>query len=221
MTGADQALVRPYTRGDRAGVRRIYGDDRYARPALNRRYRGYAEYLADTMSYYTDYEPESALVAAVGDEVVGALLGAVDTERCNRITDERVRPLVRRRCLRGDYGWPGWLLANVITDIASFNVPRPPVDLGRYPAHLHIGVAEAWQRRGVGTRLMERFISDLRERGAPGLHLYASSFNWKGVAFYRKLGLEVLGQFHWRLHDGERLRPVTEIVFGMALGGVQ
>jgi len=46
--------VRSYTPADRPGVRAIYGDDEFARPALLRRYPRMADYLADELSYLTD-----------------------------------------------------------------------------------------------------------------------------------------------------------------------
>ena len=209
--------IRPYASTDRPGVRRIYGNDIYARPTLGGRFPLYNEYLADSMSYYTDCEPESAFVAAAGNTVVGALLGALDTERCERLTREHIRPLVRRRCLTGVYGWPGWLIYDLITEIAGMRTTVPEVDLNQYPAHLHIGLLEDWQHGGIGTRLMAQYAAYLRSHNVPGYHLSASTHNWKGMAFYRKLGLEVLGQFNWKLHDGVKLRTVTETIFGQQL----
>ena len=213
----EQVIIRPFTRVDRPGVRRICGDDLYARPTLNARFARYHEYLADSMSYYTDYEPESALVATAGSTLVGALLGAVDTERCERLTRKHIRPLLRRRCLSGAYGWPGWLFYSMITEVAGLRTSAPTVDLINYPAHLHIGLLEDWQRQGIGTRLMRRYVEYLRSCNVTGFHLYASDFNWKGVEFYTKLGLETLGQFDWKLHDGVKLRTVTETIFGQRL----
>ena len=133
--------VRSYTPSDRPGVRAIYGDDEFARPALLRRYPRMADYLADELSYFTDYEPESLFVAEAqgpglsGQEgqIAGALLGAVDTARCAQVYKQRIRPMLRRRCLSGAYGWPGWLPAVVRTELAERHVQAPKVDWGRYP----------------------------------------------------------------------------------------
>jgi hypothetical protein len=65
--------IRSYTPSDRSGVRAIYGDDEFARPGLLRRYPRMAGYLADELSYSTDYEPESLFVAEVQGQIVGAL----------------------------------------------------------------------------------------------------------------------------------------------------
>jgi len=66
-----QAIIRPCAPIDRPSVRKIYGFDEFARPRLLQRYPRYGTYLADEMSYYPDYEPESLFVAEVEGQVVG------------------------------------------------------------------------------------------------------------------------------------------------------
>jgi GNAT superfamily N-acetyltransferase len=205
--------IRLYTPTDRTAVRRIYGEDEFTRPRLLQIYPRYGEYLADEMSYYPDYEPESLFVAEVDGQVVGALQGAVDTDRFEQVYDQRIRPLLVRRCLAGTYGWPGWLPAVLRTEWAGRQVKAPNVDREQYPAHLHIGLLPNWRRQGLGTDLMERYAAYLRQSGIPGYHLYASSFHPLGVAFYEKLGLELLGQFDWRLHTGYAWLNATERIY--------
>ncbi len=210
-------LVRAYTLADRPAVRQIYGTDEFARPRLQQKFPRYSEYLADEMSYYPDYEPEILFVAEVDGQVVGALLGAMDTSRFEQVYRERIRPRLLRRMLRGAYGWPGWLPAVLRTEWAGRQVQAPEVDLKRYPAHLHIGIRPEWRRQGLGSALMVRYEIYLRQRGISGYHLYASSFHPLGIAFYHKLGLELLGQFDWHLHTGSAWLTVTEMIFGRKL----
>jgi GNAT superfamily N-acetyltransferase len=206
-------LVRAYTPDDRPAVRRIYGMDEFARPRLQARYPRYSEYLADEMSYYPDYEPESLFVAEVDGHAVGALLGAVDTGHFEQVYRQHIRPLLLRRTLGGAYSWPGWLPALLRTEWAGRQVQAPEVDLKHYPAHLHIGVLPEWRRQGLGGALMASYETYLRQRGVCGYHLYASSFHPLGVAFYHRLGLELLGRFDWRLHTGYEWLCVTEFIF--------
>lgn len=65
---------------------------------------------------------------------------------------------------------------------------------------------------------MARYEEYLRQRGVAGFHLYAPSFHPLGLAFYRKLGLEELGQFEWQLHNGLGWQTVKEHIFGLRLG---
>ncbi len=191
--------------------------DEFARPRLQQKYPHYGEYLADEMSYYPDYEPESLFVAEINGEVVGALLGAVDTVRFEQVYQRRIRPLLLRRTLMGAYGWPGWLPALVRTEWAGRGIEAPKVDRKQYPAHLHIGLLPECRRQGLGTQLMQSYAAYLRGLGVPGYHLYASSFHPLGVAFYNKLGLETLGQFEWLLHTGFEWLAVTERIYAQRL----
>jgi GNAT superfamily N-acetyltransferase len=215
--GASGFTVRSYRPSDREGVRAIYGHDEFGRPSFTTRFQGYGRYLADGMSHYTAYEPESAFVAVEAGAVAGALLGAVSTERCERVYEPRVRRILARRCLAGVYGWPGWLRSVLLTELANRGNPTPRIDLSRYPAHLHVGIRPERRRRGMGTALMEHFSDYLARRGVPGYHLLCSSFHPLGLSFYRKLGLAEAASFRWRFHDGEALREVTEIVFVQSL----
>ncbi|MEW6093583.1 MAG: GNAT family N-acetyltransferase [Chloroflexota bacterium] len=210
-------MIRPCSPADHAGIRAIYGEDDFARPELQRRHPRLREYLADSMSHYYELEPESTFVAAMDEQVVGALLGAVDTRRCEKVYEPRTRALLRKRTLAGAYGWPAWWWANFLTERAGRKVNYPKINLDPFPAHLHIGLLPQWRRKGIGTRLMQAFEEYLRAREIPGYHLYAASFHPLGVAFYRKSGLDVLGRFHWRFHTGYQWLDVEETVFGKYL----
>jgi hypothetical protein len=87
-----RAIICSYVQNDRPAVRAIYGGDEFARPKLLAKYPRYSEYLADEMSYYPDFEPESLFVAEINGQVVGALLGAVDTGRFKAVYQRRILP---------------------------------------------------------------------------------------------------------------------------------
>lgn len=211
-------IGRKFNKSDLDGVRAIYGEDEFARPRLLRKYPRMASYLADEASlYYTRYEPESLFVAEAEGKIVGALLGCVHTARHEKFYQRRVRPYLILSWLTGAYGSPFWAITVIRTELAGREVTPPRVDREQYPAHLHIGVLPSWRRQGIGMALMDRFTEYLRQKGVTGFHLYASSYHPMGMAFYRKLGLEELGQFDWRLHDGFEWRMVKETIFGKKL----
>lgn len=60
-----------------------------------------------------------------------------------------------------------------------------------YPAHLHVNVDGAFRGSGVGKKLMEIFINDLRKAGVPGVHLVCGD---RPVGFYKRLGFGVLAR---------------------------
>jgi GNAT superfamily N-acetyltransferase len=212
-----QVIIRSYNQKDRPSVRAIYSMDEYARPKLSARYPGFGRYLADEMSYYPDFEPESLFVAEVNGRVAGALLGAVDTGRFQIIYRKRIRSMIIHRLLAGAYGKPGWLPAILRTEWVNRAVKAGFVDRKQYPAHLHIGVLPIYRRQGLGSMLMTAFSDYLHSLSIPGFHLFASSFHPLGIAFYQKLNLTLLGQFDWRLHTGFEWLTVTESVFARSV----
>ena len=38
-----------------------------------------------------------------------------------------------------------------------------------YPANFHIDLLPGWQRQGLGRRLMETFLADIKKHGATGV----------------------------------------------------
>ena len=58
-----------------------------------------------------------------------------------------------------------------------------------YPAHLHVNVEEHYRGMGIGRRLIEGYIADLRVAGVKGLHLFCGA---DPVGFYRRLDFEIL-----------------------------
>lgn len=103
------------------------------------------------------------------------------------------------------------------TEWAERKVIAPEIDRNQYPAHLQSGILAEWRRLGIGTALMMQFADYLKKNGNPGFHLYASSYHALGVAFYQKLGLELPGQFDWRLHNGFDWMNAIEKLFGMRI----
>jgi GNAT superfamily N-acetyltransferase len=58
-----------------------------------------------------------------------------------------------------------------------------------FPAHLHMNVDADFRRRGVGMRLIERFVKDLQQRRITGVHLFCAA---APVPFYIRAGFKVL-----------------------------
>jgi ribosomal protein S18 acetylase RimI-like enzyme len=58
---------------------------------------------------------------------------------------------------------------------------------GRYPAHLHINLAEAYRSLGIGAALIEAFAADATRAGVPGMHIVTGAAA-RNVRFYRRCG---------------------------------
>jgi ribosomal protein S18 acetylase RimI-like enzyme len=64
--------------------------------------------------------------------------------------------------------------------------------LGAYPAHFHIDLLERARGEGLGRRLMERLLTELRGRGVAGVHMGVDRANANAIGFYEYLGFRAL-----------------------------
>lgn len=172
-SGAGEGLIRPYRSGDREAVREICRRTAY-------RNRGSAAVIEDGelfadywTKYYTEEEPESALVVEQDGRVVGYLLGCVDSARFHRAMARRIVPAVLARAL--------WRLATFrYRDPNSRRMlywllrygwqEDPAIPLDRFPAHYHCNILQQGYGKGYYSALAYRFLDELSRRGVERLH---------------------------------------------------
>lgn len=66
----------------------------------------------------------------------------------------------------------------------------------RYPAQLHVNLAEAWRGRGIGRALVEAFCAHAAAAGAPGVHVFTGR-GLRNVRFYEGAGFSDVGAVAW------------------------
>lgn len=179
--------MRPFHPSDRVGVADVCvrtahngGDSRhiYADP-----------HIMPTLfaAPYCHLEPELAFVLDDGSGGVGGyIVGTADTERFARAFRDRWIPRVADRYppLPGPPGTPTQEMIALLHEPERMVLP----ELSAYPAHLHIDLLPAWQRRGHGRQLMETLRAALHARGVPAVHLGMVTANTGARAFYDRLG---------------------------------
>ncbi|MFN3869343.1 MAG: GNAT family N-acetyltransferase [Hyphomicrobiaceae bacterium] len=79
-------------------------------------------------------------------------------------------------------------------DIGYF--PLLGAETSRFPAHLHINLANEFRGRGIGSRLIERFVDDVAAAGLPGVHVVTGASS-RNVGFYRRNGFVFEKRFDW------------------------
>jgi ribosomal protein S18 acetylase RimI-like enzyme len=141
-------------------------------------------------SYYTDAEPQSALVVELDGVVAGYLLGCVDSTTAWNPASIFGRHFIRRGIgLRPGTAGMVW---RSFGDVAVAAVRRrlPPVAFSdeRWPAHLHIDLLPQVRGLGVGATLMRRWLDSLRAGGVPGCYLETLGENHGAVAFFESMG---------------------------------
>src|SRR5579872_640922 len=166
-------LVRPYAPTDRARVRHICFVTGYVGQPVAWLWRDAHSFADIFTGYYTDAEPESALVAETDGEVTGYLLGCMDSSRAWNPAKVVGRQITHRGIAfrPGTAGFIWRSFGDVIVDAAHRRLPPAPFADPRWPAHLHIDLLPEARGRGVGTALMRTWLDSLREAHIPGCYL--------------------------------------------------
>ncbi len=203
--------VRPYEARDRAAVRHICHVTGYMGEPIDWQWKDEESFADAWTGYYTDVEPESALVVDIDGEVGGYLLGCVDSRRAWN----PVYVLARHALMRGVAFRPGtartiWRsVTDIATDAVARRLPDPKFYDARWPAHLHIDLLEVARGKGAGSELVRRWLDSLRRRNVPGCHLETLAENKAAIAFFEAIGFRRMGRTPpvpgERARDGSRL----------------
>ena len=117
---------------------------------------------------YLSEEPEHALIALAADgSACGYLIGSIED------------PAHR----------PAFAGLTYFKDFAHLTA--------RFPAHLHINVAQAARSQGIGAALIEAFILHLRRLGVAGVHVVTGR-GARNVGFYDRARFSERGSAPWR-----------------------
>jgi ribosomal protein S18 acetylase RimI-like enzyme len=141
------------------------------------------------------------LVAVDEQGVAGYLLSADDTMAFEDWAEREWWPPLRERYPPLDDASPD---ARLIGLIHQPERAMPQV-VAEYPAHLHIDLLERTRGSGMGRRLIEGLLDELRGRSVAGVHFGVDPHNTNAVGFYEHLGFRVLD-----VSDG--------VLMGMKLG---
>jgi ribosomal protein S18 acetylase RimI-like enzyme len=190
-----EVLIRPYEPADRASVRRICHATGYMGEPVDWLWKDEESFADLFTSYYTDAEPESALVVERDGEAAGYLLGCVDTRRASNPAGIFARHFIRRAIAfrPGTAGVVWRSLADVVLDTLRRRPTPTTTSDARWPAHLHIDLLPSIRGVGVGHALMRRWLEQLRRDGVPGCHLETLGENKAAIAFFESCGFHRRG----------------------------
>lgn len=141
---------------------------------------------------YFAFEPRLAFVLEDEAGVCGYALGSLDSRRYYQKYLEEWLPALQREfpAPRGDRA--GWTAAEKIHEEYHHPVIHMPEPYGHYPSHLHIDLMRRAQGRGMGARMMDLLIGEIRRLGSAGIHLAMHPENHRAHRFYSKLGFQEL-----------------------------
>ncbi len=210
--------VRPYQQADRQAVFRIGADTAFFGAPIEAYMEDRNVFLDAFYAYYTDCEPEHAWVACAGREVIGFLTGCVDSHSKSWKYARSILPRLVGNLIRGKYRF-GWRSFGYLRGMLGGLLRREftHVDWKTYPAHLHINVDSAWRGHKLGQRLMEAYLSQLRNLGIRGVYLDTTSLNEVACRMYEKFGFRVLDARPDRFWSHWFNKPVENLCYGLRL----
>ncbi|MFA6029312.1 MAG: GNAT family N-acetyltransferase [Elusimicrobiota bacterium] len=166
----------------------------------------FAEFWVDP---YRLLRPGWTFAALVDGRFAGYLTGCPDTPRFRRERRLRQRLPLVLGALSGRWGRSAavrsFLRRSFALEVDPGELPpseRERIE-ARYPAHLHMNVSPAFQRRGVGRVLLGRLFEELGSAGVPGAHLICGA---GAEGFYARAGFETLTR--WEPVPGVTLRAM-------------
>lgn len=138
---------------------------------------------------YLEFAPDLCWVVEDEGEVLGYIVGVENVESFSRWWAEKWTP-------RLEEAYPPSLpmdpASNRVREVGLHPERMAPSYRQAYPAELHIDLLPETQGRGVGTNMMQTFIAELMRRGIGGLAIGVGARNPGALAFYKRLGFEVL-----------------------------
>jgi ribosomal protein S18 acetylase RimI-like enzyme len=167
------AGIRPYEPKDKENVREICLE---TGPKNARKPKERVLLLACFCDYYVEQEPQNCFVIADDDDnAVGYIFSAMDFTRWYNTFCKEYVPVVRKASLaKGIMAW--------------FTTIPVKFYSKKYPAHLHIDILPAYQRQGLGSKLMDANLANLKAKKVPSVMLVCGAGNEKGINFYKKYG---------------------------------
>lgn len=210
--------VRPFQKGDGEAVFRIAAETAFFGEPLEAFMDDRRLFLDIFYRYYTDMEPEHGWVACVDGEVVGFLMGCVDTDLRQKRWRAKILPWVAGNIPIGRYRIGKLTLRYVYRlGLAGLRKEFAHADLRMYPAHLHINILAGFRGYGMGKALMQAYLEQLRQEKVTGVHLMTTNLNQSAIRLYERLGFNLVERRVTRLWEGFFDTPVENQCHGLKL----
>lgn len=189
-----KCLVRPYLPADRAAVRRVCADTGFMGKPIDEIFSDREAFADFFTRYYTDYEPECALVTedVETSEVVGYLLGCVrfryQAWMQVLLMVTRLAPKVVLRYLAGGYNEPSRRFLHWVVFRSIRETPPAP----RRSAHFHINLLPAYRTGLAAREMVFSFIEQANARGVRRIYGQIQTQDDRRTGFWRRYGFREL-----------------------------
>ena len=206
---SSRVSIRNFNSNDTCRVREVACNTAF-QGALPKRTQVDKNLLADLLTlYYTQFEPESIIVADLNGTVVGYIMGSIKPRRFRGKTIQLFLSTILAKLICGRYKkifqtFP--LLLLVIFGLMKGE--RDPKTEDEYPAHLHINIEREYQKSGLGSQLMSAWHQYLNKKHIRGIYLSTISTNKKAIAFFEKWGFRLFYRYKstfWSFVSGKHV----------------
>jgi GNAT superfamily N-acetyltransferase len=166
LDNRSEISIRLFRAVDREEVLRIGPDTAFFGAPIEKYMEDCQIFSDGFYSYYTDVEPGFCWVADAGGQAAGFLTGCPDSSAKAGRYISRILPGMLKSLVRGKYHF-GPLTRDYFRRLAGagFRGEAPQVSFKDYPAHLHINVDVDFRSHGLGRRLMNAYLDQLRGLG--------------------------------------------------------
>lgn len=138
---------------------------------------------------YLHYEIDSCFILEADRIPSGYVIGATDTDQFNDWMNTKWLPHIRKiypKNLAPKSDLEKFLIEIIHRDCSC------PAYLAKYSSHLHIDLLPIAQKKGFGKKMMNTFLTRMKEKGSTGVHLSVGESNQNAIGFYKKLGFSEL-----------------------------
>jgi ribosomal protein S18 acetylase RimI-like enzyme len=210
--------VRPFETKDREALHQIGADTAFFGEPVEHIMEDRRIFIDRFYVYFTDYEPEHTWVACVDERVVGFIVGCINGKVYEETQKKVILPGMMKKFFRGYYR-PGFKTFRYIW--SGFTAVRrgeiPEADETIYPAHLHINLLPAARGLGLGRKLMEAYINQLKELGIPGVYLQTTTLNMEACKLFEKVGFQLSGSRPNHMYTYAIKQPFENLCYVMKL----
>ena len=162
--------IRPYSPSDRQAIRNICCDTGFMGNPIDPVYIDREAFADFFTRYYTDFEPENALVAVEEDRVIGYLLGCLNYKEVNRkqlwLILSRTVPKIFGRVLALHYNKASFKFLRWFLFKAAGETPKSVPEA----AHFHVNMYTKYRTGIAGRRLIFPFVNRVAKLGFKGVY---------------------------------------------------
>ena len=187
-----KAEIRPYAAKDRDAVRKICCDTGFMGDPVDELFCD-REIFADFFtSYYTDNEPENAMVAEVGGEVIGYIIGCLKHKtypfKQAMIVIKKL-PKVFWRIISGQYDKQTLKFIKWFITKANSETPDAP----KHAAHFHVNLLNDYRQGRIGRQVVFGYLAFLQDKKVPLIYGQIQTYeqNKRSHKVFERYGAEL------------------------------